>query len=363
MYRKLTTFAFATMLTAGLAFAQDTTNTSAQSTQPAQTNVGQTTDTNEPLYKGCVSGTKDNYVLTSEDGKAFRLHSDKDINEHVGKFVEVRGTEKKEGNDSNASTGTAAMSQIDVADLKNVDGKSCPATSSDNSAVKSDDKSASAEPVQVNNTQNISTASSPTTTATDASNPAKREDEAKKTTDSSTAASTQSTDAAAKPEADKMNDQTATSTDSSATKSDSTAASTTSSTEPAKSDSSASNPNFYGTQSTATSTTNTDSAKAEDKPVTDSTAVATEQKSEPVANNAASTDQSATSTEAPKADAAAATTTAAPAADQSATASNADAQKPSADNSSLPQTASPLPLLGLLGFASTGIGFLARRRK
>jgi hypothetical protein len=58
------------------------------------------------------------------------------------------------------------------------------------------------------------------------------------------------------------------------------------------------------------------------------------------------------------------------AADQSTTASadtqaagaGAD-QNAAADNAALPQTASPLPLLGLLGFGSTAVGAFLRRRK
>jgi len=36
---------------------------------------------------------------------------------------------------------------------------------------------------------------------------------------------------------------------------------------------------------------------------------------------------------------------------------------PASDQGTLPQTASPLPLLGLLGFGATGLGILLRRRK
>jgi LPXTG-motif cell wall-anchored protein len=70
-------------------------------------------------------------------------------------------------------------------------------------------------------------------------------------------------------------------------------------------------------------------------------------------------------------DTTAATTTAADqnapatgAADQNAAAAGAGAnQASSADQAALPQTASPLPLLGLLGFGSTAVGAFLRRRK
>ena len=129
------------LLTAGLCVAQDASQaqpatpsasqsqsaspSASPSSTPTQTDVGKPTDTDEQVFKGCVGGTKDNYTLTDESGKQFRLHSDKDINEHVGNMVEVRGTMKKEGADSQA-TSTATLPQIDVADIKNVS-KGCSA--------------------------------------------------------------------------------------------------------------------------------------------------------------------------------------------------------------------------------------------
>jgi hypothetical protein len=153
------------LLTAGICFAQQDATASQQ--QPAaaaspaaadqqQTSVGQPTDTNEQLFKGCLSGTKDNYVLTDDKtGLKYRLHSDKDINEHVGNMVEIKGTVKAEGADrpadaaSNASTTGSVASQpsastdasktessadaskkadkdLDVADIKDVS-KGCSA--------------------------------------------------------------------------------------------------------------------------------------------------------------------------------------------------------------------------------------------
>jgi hypothetical protein len=87
----------------------------------AQTNVGGQTDKDEQLFKGCIGGSKDNYTLAAQDGTTYRLHSDKDIAEHVGQSVELRGTVKPEGADrsSQAST-TAQQKEIDVADIKTV---------------------------------------------------------------------------------------------------------------------------------------------------------------------------------------------------------------------------------------------------
>jgi LPXTG-motif cell wall-anchored protein len=50
-------------------------------------------------------------------------------------------------------------------------------------------------------------------------------------------------------------------------------------------------------------------------------------------------------------------------ADQSNAAAAGADQNNAADKAALPQTASPLPLLGLLGFGSTAVGAFLRRRK
>lgn len=233
-------------LSTAMVFAQEP-----QPTQTPQTSVGQPTDTNEPVFKGCLSGTKDNYTLTAADGKTYRLHSDKDIVEHVGKMVEVRGTVKKEGVDRPADAAPAsAMSEMDVADVKSIEG-SCPA---DNTGA-----AASSQP----------------------------------STDSSAAAT-------AAPVAEEQKATT---------------------TEPA---------------ATAAVSTETPVASADAK---------VEATPEPSATAAVSTDTSATQ--------ATDTTTAAPAEEQ---------QNNQADAAQLPETASLLPLLGLLGFASMGLGLLARRK-
>jgi LPXTG-motif cell wall-anchored protein len=57
-----------------------------------------------------------------------------------------------------------------------------------------------------------------------------------------------------------------------------------------------------------------------------------------------------------------ATTTPADQNQSNAAATGAD-QNNAAQKGALPQTASPLPLLGLLGFGSTAVGAFLRRRK
>ena len=122
------------LLAVGVVCAQDATTqqppAASQPSASSQTDVGQPTDTNEPLLKGCVSGSKDNYILTDQTGQTYRLHSDKDISEHVGNTVEVRGTMKKEGADKPAAasaSAAAAPQEIDVADIKSVS-KGCSAS-------------------------------------------------------------------------------------------------------------------------------------------------------------------------------------------------------------------------------------------
>lgn len=120
------------LLALGLGFAQQDSaqqpSTSSQPSAAQQTDVGKPTDTDQPLYKGCISGEKDNYMLTDEKGQTYRLHSDKDIKEHAGNMVEIRGTVKKEGMDSQkAATGGAAQQELDVADIKTIS-KGCSAS-------------------------------------------------------------------------------------------------------------------------------------------------------------------------------------------------------------------------------------------
>lgn len=107
--------------------AQDqSSQPSAGSQQPSgeqSTSVGGATDKDQPLFKGCLSGTKDNYSLKDESGNEYRLHSDKDISEHVGNMVEIRGTIKKEDQRPAAGEAPGAApreQEIDVADVKTV---------------------------------------------------------------------------------------------------------------------------------------------------------------------------------------------------------------------------------------------------
>ena len=77
-------------------------------------------------FIGCLSGTHDNYFLRTDDGTLFRLHSDKDINEHVGDRVDVRGRldNKKRDQDAQATAAATGVQTeaagVNVEDLKTV---------------------------------------------------------------------------------------------------------------------------------------------------------------------------------------------------------------------------------------------------
>jgi hypothetical protein len=87
-------------------------------------------DSQQTSFRGCLAGTNDNYVLRDEaTGKLYRLHSDKDIQEHVGDMVEVKGTidDKKRENEAKVQDNAAQQagieiptSGINVEDLKTV---------------------------------------------------------------------------------------------------------------------------------------------------------------------------------------------------------------------------------------------------
>src|SRR3954469_11954859 len=64
----------------------------------------------DDTFRGCLTGTKDNYVLRSVDGNLYRLHSSDDIKKHVGEMVEVKGHIKNKDRDK-AALNQAASAQ------------------------------------------------------------------------------------------------------------------------------------------------------------------------------------------------------------------------------------------------------------
>lgn len=87
-------------------------------------------------FTGCLTGTEDNYILKDEkSGQLFRLHSDKDIGEHVNKEVTVIGRVQDQQREHQAqnekaseqATGaTIPQHGINVEDIKDAGG-SCNA--------------------------------------------------------------------------------------------------------------------------------------------------------------------------------------------------------------------------------------------
>jgi hypothetical protein len=138
------------LLASVVAVAQQDPASQQPSSSPSgqqSTEVGGATDQDQPLFRGCLSGSEGSYTLKDESGRTYRLHSDKDIKEHVGNMVEIRGTVKQEGADrSEAAAGTPAEREIDVADVKTVasgcDGSAGAAAGAENQSAAATDQAA-----------------------------------------------------------------------------------------------------------------------------------------------------------------------------------------------------------------------------
>src|SRR3954468_13253790 len=89
----------------------------------------------EDTFRGCLTGTKDNYVLRSVDGNLYRLHSSDDIKKHVGQMVEVKGHVKNKDRDKAALNQSASARAAGVTipavgiDVEHINGlaQACPA--------------------------------------------------------------------------------------------------------------------------------------------------------------------------------------------------------------------------------------------
>src|ERR1051326_5263881 len=68
----------------------------------------------DETFKGCLTGTKDDYVLRSVDGNLYRLHSSDDIKKHVGQMVEVKGHVKNKDREREALNENAAAQNAGV---------------------------------------------------------------------------------------------------------------------------------------------------------------------------------------------------------------------------------------------------------
>src|ERR1051326_1283282 len=95
----------------------------------------------DDTFRGCLTGTKDNYVLRSVDGNLYRLHSSDDIKKHMGQMVEVKGHVKNKDRERDALNENAAAQNagvtiptvgIDVEHIKSLS-MACPAMPTTNS--------------------------------------------------------------------------------------------------------------------------------------------------------------------------------------------------------------------------------------
>jgi len=65
-------------------------------------------------FTGCLAGTDDNYVLRTSDGALYRLHSDKDLDEHTGNMVEVKGTLEQDKREKEAQVQSKAAENAGI---------------------------------------------------------------------------------------------------------------------------------------------------------------------------------------------------------------------------------------------------------
>jgi hypothetical protein len=67
-------------------------------------------------YRGCLVGTHDNYMLRTDDGQLFRLHShsEDDFKAHLGEVVEIRGQLSDHEREREAQEQTPAASAAGV---------------------------------------------------------------------------------------------------------------------------------------------------------------------------------------------------------------------------------------------------------
>jgi len=278
--------------------------------QDTATSAG--TQSSEQSIRGCLSGSEGNFTLTADGGQTFKLSGDDaKLKEHVGHMVEIKGMPEQASSDASAaSSGSSAASNFAVNDVQMIaetctsDTASAGATSSDPNAVKTEEE----------NTGNVAQGNIATSPGT--------------APDASASATTTTPDASA------------------------SAAGTT--TTPDASASATTTPDYSNTTSPSTGVASGSAATS-----TEATGMQQEQATqEPAASAAATTGTSATA-----ADQSQAPVASTPETDAAAAADQGAQQDTEVAQSQLPQTASPLPLLGLLGLGSLLAGFVARRKK
>jgi lysozyme len=360
--KKTLTITAILLLVAALGFAQDPSASAAGS----QTS----TQSSDQSLRGCLSGSEGNFTLASDNGQTIKLSGDDaKLKEHVGHMVEVKGmAEQGSADASAASSGASQPQSFAVSDVQMIS-ESCSSQTS--SAAPADQSTASAAGT-TSTEQSTATTGGVTSDEQNTGNVGNG-NIAKDTTSSAptdSAPADQSATATTTPDANASASASTTTPDASATAGttapDASASATTGTTTP---DASAS-ASTTAPDASASGTTGT--------PAPDASASATTETTAPDASASATTGttssdvaagQPATSSESagmqqdqqPAAPAASATD---PSADQNAQANAGENQQGTeVAQNQLPQTASPLPLLGLLGLGSLAAGFISRRKK
>lgn len=338
--RRLLILTSAFLVAAGMAVAQDSSQSTMSSSQQP------TVDSNN--LRGCLTAGGDQFKLTTDVGaKVVNLNVDKKTaTPYVAHEVEVQGMTGSDGNfrvdrildladhcghtgqATAAESGAKAATDANAGQQTNLGAATASPENTQAAVPAGNQSSAVASP-------SSTTATPDTSASASTAAPSGSQSMASSQTNPSTSTTTTSPDttAAANPPA-----STTPAPDASAqpsTSSTSTTAST-----------SSTDMNAQNAQASSSSQPSAVATPPATQPAPDSNAVATEQKP------STSADQSATSSTTTQSS----TTTT----DQSAAAAPADQNS---GKSQLPQTGSPLPLLGLLGVGSFAAGLISRKRK
>lgn len=322
-----------------------TTTQSAESTQMPQSDQAatSTSSTSGESVQGCLAGAMGSFTLTDQSGASWTLSGNTDqLQQHVGNTVQITGTK-----DTNNK-------QITVSNVTDVS-QGCQqgsASTTDNSGTQ---QAATATESTTTTAQNQQQAADTTTSAT--AEPSAQEAPGTNSEDIRKNPA-QSDIPSGQPQLDATNNPPTFGSEQSAntTSTTSTTAQTTQ-TEPATSTQqpSTSTDQSMTAQSQATTTEQPSTAT---EPSTSSTAQTTTEPSATEQNESAATEQNeSAATQQNEAATPSGTQTESDTAAQGAATDQAAAKR-----GQLPQTASPLPLLLLLGFGSLAIGFFVFRR-
>jgi hypothetical protein len=308
--KKTALLTFVLLLTASIGFAQDTYSQPTQQEQQT-TSAGQQTASAQggESVRGCLSGSDGNFTLRDPDGKSWTIDAGgRNLNEHSGHTVEI--------------TGQKSENSITVSDIRHVsescEGMQASAAGTDQSQTAAPDQSQQQQQPPPSDTTGTSTAG---------------QQPMQQTPDTTGQATGESAAVSGQQQASDMNQQ------------QSAQAGAPSATTPPPSDTQS---NLAGqTDQTAQQPPADQTAQQPpaDKPLGAEVAEETQQAGQEVAEE---TQQAAGEVKEET---------------QQALDQEPGTEEQAADAGQLPQTASPLPLLALLGLGSIGAGLISRLRK